>query len=397
MKRATGRHHQNAFSARLKPCPYKTSRCNEAGVQLCGAAGIRLLRKTNQSIQFFAGGAGVDGIGGEAHAVEEIRDAAGGDERGGGVGENDVAMRRVFAIEKRAAENSVDDFGVVFGVAASVGVRRRAAEAEIFGRNFVRASRASVEFGDVRFAAERNFVEAVGTVNDEGAFDSELRESAGEKFGVMRRGNADDLRGGSGGIGERAEKIENGANAESAAHRHCVFHRGVNRGREKKADADLFDGRADVFGWLVDDDAELFEHVGGSGARTCSAIAVFGDAHARARDDECRGGGNVEGVAAVSAGAASVDEHFVGVRVAVRENFHGVAAHGGGEADQFVDGFAFHAKSDEESGDKRVIGVAGEDLLHAGFGFVAGETFFGEKFFKGGDHGFSDHPYLFRL
>ena len=296
-------------------------------------------------------------------------------------------MRSVFTIEQRAAEDFVDDFGVVFGVAAGDGVGGRAVQAEIFRRNFVGANGAAVEFGDVGFGAERNFVEAVGAVDDEGAFDAELREGAGEKFRVMRSGNADNLRGGASGIGERSEKIENGTNAQSAAGGHGVFHGGVNGGREKKADADLFDGLADALGRLVDDHAELFEHVGCAGAGTCGAIAVFGDAHARAGYDESGGGGNVEGVAGVAAGAAGVDEGFVGVGVAVREDLNGVAAHGGGEADEFVDGFTFHAERDEERGDERVIGVAGEDLLHAGFGFGAREVFAGEEFLEGGgDH-----------
>lgn len=346
------------------------------------------MSEADEGIQFFAGGAGVDGFSGETDAIAKISGAACGDESGGGVGENDFAVRAVFAIKKRAAENFVDDFGVVFCVTASVGVCGRAMETEIFGRKFVRANGAAAQFGDVRFGAERNFVKAVGAVHDEGALDSELRESAREKFGVMRRRDADNLRGGSGGIGERTEKIENGANAESAARGNRMLHRRMNRGREKKTDADLFDGLANALGRLVDDDAELFEHVSGAGARARGAIAVFGDAHACSRDDESSGGGNVERVAAVAAGAARVDEHFVGVGVAVGENFHGVSAHGGGEADEFVDGFTLHAKSDEERRDERVVGVAGEDLLHAGFGLSAGEVFAGDKFFEGvGDHG----------
>src|SRR5690348_11028867 len=172
------------------------------------------LSKTDQGVEFFAGGAGVDGVGGEADAVLEAAGASRGDEGGGGVGEDDVAMRGVFAIEQRAAENFVDDFGVVFGVAPGDSVGGRAVQAEIFGRNFVGANGAAVEFGDVGFGAERNFVEAVGAVDDEGALDAELGESAGEKFSVMRCGNADNLCGGASGIGERSEKIENGAHAE---------------------------------------------------------------------------------------------------------------------------------------------------------------------------------------
>ena len=76
------------------------------------------MSEADKGVKFFAGGAGVDGLGGEMDAVAEISSTASGDKRGGGVGENDVAVRRVFAIEERAAENLVNDFSVLFGVAA---------------------------------------------------------------------------------------------------------------------------------------------------------------------------------------------------------------------------------------------------------------------------------------
>lgn len=95
------------------------------------------MSEADEGVEFFAGGAGVDRIGGETDAVAEISGAAGGDESSGGVRENDVTLSGVFAVEKRAAENFMNDFGVVFCVAASVGVRGRAVEAEIFGRKFV--------------------------------------------------------------------------------------------------------------------------------------------------------------------------------------------------------------------------------------------------------------------
>ena len=57
------------------------------------------------------------------------------------------------------------------------------------------------------------------------------------------------------------------------------------------------------------------------------------------------------------------------------ENRRGVAAHGRGEADEFVDRFAFYAQSDQQGGDLRVAGAAGKDLLHRGFGFGAREIF----------------------
>ena len=95
----------------------------------------------------------VDRFGGEAHAVEKIGGATGGNERGGGIGEHDIAMRPVLAIEQRTAKNFVDDFGVL--------LRRRRREwlraARGAGRNLravtvVAAHGAIAQFGDVGFA-----------------------------------------------------------------------------------------------------------------------------------------------------------------------------------------------------------------------------------------------------
>ena len=54
------------------------------------------LGEADEGIQLFAGGAGVDGFGGEIDAVAEISSAAGGDESCGRVGENDFAVCAVF-------------------------------------------------------------------------------------------------------------------------------------------------------------------------------------------------------------------------------------------------------------------------------------------------------------
>ena len=112
---------------------------------------------------------------------------------------------------------------------------------------------------------------------------------------------------------------------------------------------------------------------------------MFCDANARAGDDESGGCRDVESAAGVAAGAAGVDEDFIGGAAAGAggEERSGVTAHDGGEADEFVDGFAFEAQRGEKAGDLGVGGLAGENLLHGGFGFGAGEIVAGDDFFEG--------------
>ena len=58
---------------------------------------------------------------------------------------------------------------VSFRVAAANFFERPAAQAEIFGRHGVAPHGAIAQFGNVRFAGNRNFVEAVGAVKNERA------------------------------------------------------------------------------------------------------------------------------------------------------------------------------------------------------------------------------------
>ena len=85
----------------------------------------------------------------------------------------------------------------------------------------------------------------------------------------------------------------------------------------------------------VDADAEGFEDVGGTAAGAGGAVAVFGDVRAGSGSDDGGGGGNVEGVAAIAAGAAGVDE-MRGPEACVGENGGGVATHDGGETGELL-------------------------------------------------------------
>src|SRR5579862_84750 len=137
----------------------------------------------------------------------------------------------------------------------------------------------------------------------------------------------------------------------------------MHAGREEKSHANFSNGLAHNFRRKIEGNAESFENVSGAAAGTEGAIAVFGDFDAGASNDESGSGGNVEGPARVATGAASVDEHFIGGPFGV-ENRFSVVAHGFGEADQLVDGFAFFAQGGEEIDDLWVSGFAGEELIH---------------------------------
>ena len=112
------------------------------------------------------------------------------------------------------------------------------------------------------------------------------------------------------GIGERAEHVEDGADADLPARPDGVLHGQVHHGREEKADADLLDAFFRAVRGHLDVDAQRLEHVGAAALARDRPVAVLGHGHARAGDDEGGGRGDVERMRHVAAGAAGVDLVF---------------------------------------------------------------------------------------
>ena len=87
-----------------------------------------------------------------------------------------------------------------------------------------------------------------------------------------------------------------------------VPHRRMHQRREHEDDARFRERARHDLDRRLDRDAERLEHVGAAALRRERAVAVLGDAHARARDEQRRGGRDVEGVDRSAAGAAGVDQ-----------------------------------------------------------------------------------------
>ena len=87
--------------------------------------------------------------------------------------------------------------------------------------------------------------------------------------------------------------------------------------------------------------------------------------------DEGGGGGDVEGAAAVSTGAAGIDQD--GLLGGREREVRGGGAHDVYEAGDLGGGFATGGEGSEESGDLDVGELAGEDGLHEGAGLLTGE------------------------
>ena len=97
-----------------------------------------------------------------------------------------------------------------------------------------------------------------------------------------------------GGIGERAQEVEDRAHGQLLAHRDHVLHRGVVAGREHEAEAELVDAARHRLGGQVDARAQRLEHVRRAGPARGRAVAVLGHPAAGAGGHEGRRGGHVE-------------------------------------------------------------------------------------------------------
>ena len=97
---------------------------------------------------------------------------------------------------------------------------------------------------------------------------------------------------------------------------------------------------------------------------------MLGYAHARTRHDEGCRGRDIECARGVAAGAARIDQEFIGA-LPIGKDRRRMASHGAGKAHQFLDGFALLAQNGQESNDRLFPGASRKNLLHSGVGFQA--------------------------
>ncbi len=209
---------------------------------------------------------------------------------------------------------------------------------------------------------------------------AEPLEHTRELLDEGRVGNAENLGLRTGRVRERAEDVEHGSHADLPAQAGGELHRRVEGGSEHEGEARALEAGGRRLRRQLDLAAERLEDVGGAAGARNRAVAVLGDARARAGGDERRGGADVERSARVAAGAARIEQR-AGDRDAQR-----LLTHGARHADDLVDGLAFHAQRDDERAELRGCGLARHDLIHAGGGLVLGEV---APFNKLGD-GFTD-------
>ena len=110
-----------------------------------------------------------------------------------------------------------------------------------------------------------------------------------------------------------------------------VPERRVMRGRHEERDVDVAEHVRVTGGIELEGNAERFDDVRASAAARDRSIAVFGDVHSARREDDRRRGRDVDGVGAVSAGAARIGDDVEPVIDAAHHRTKRL----GGRADRF--------------------------------------------------------------
>ena len=174
-----------------------------------------------------------------------------------------------------------------------------------------------------------------------------------------------------------------------------VLHCGMHGRSEEKRNSHLFEAGGDLRRRQADVHAQGLHHIGGAALRGDAAIAMFGDAHAGAGDDEGCRRRDVEGSAGITAGATGVNESIpasaasVENRVGVKFKRNGGSANGFGESDNFFDRLTFHVQRHQKRGNLGVRALTGENFRHDGARFFASERLavIGDAVERVEDHG----------
>ena len=162
---------------------------------------------------------------------------------------------------------------------------------------------------------------------------------------------------GAGRIGERAEQVEDRADAQLATHGPGMAHGAVMLHGEQETKAHVADAARHLGRRKVQIDAGGLEHVGAAALAGGGAIAVLGNVGAGRRGHDRRRGGNVEALgAAAAAGAAGVHQ----VRH-VDVDLGRYGPHGGGGTGYLLHRLALGLEANEHGGDLRWRGFAGHD------------------------------------
>ena len=293
----------------------------------------------------------------------EVRRRAGDDEGGGGVENRRRPGRRSLAPSSTARSSPALCSGSP--PLRSSGLARRDADflaASMVKRRIAPSSSATTWVGPVVVISSSPSEPCTVQTRSEPSSLQHLRQ----RFEPDLREHAEELARHAGRVRERPEQVEQRARAELDAHRRDVAHRGVVRLREHEAQPRLGEAALEPRRIETDLHAERGQHVGRAGARGGGAVAVLGDRHAAAGDDDR---GERRDVVASPNGRRRCRR--CRWRPAGARHPGHAPAHRRDRADDLVERLAAHAQRHQEGAALRRRDLAREQVVEGGAGLLA--------------------------
>src|SRR5258706_74060 len=240
------------------------------------------------AIRWRPGPASRSTIGRGGDAVGERRRAAGDQERGGGVQDDDVAPGPALSGEDR-----LDDRGVLGRGSTSELRGLRAAEPEVRSPDLVNGNPGRRDVMDDAGPIERQLVDA-RPMDDDRSLGAEQLRHGRDSGRDGRVPDSDNRAFRAGRVGERPHEVERRPHADLATGRAGVSHRRMEARGKEEGKAELAQVVRGRLGIVIDPDPERVEDVGRTGTRGDRPVAVLRDGDAGRGDDERGRGGDVE-------------------------------------------------------------------------------------------------------
>ena len=227
------------------------------------------------------------------------------------------------------------------------------------------ADGAVFDFADMGSPGDGELVNAVAAVDNPGFGRAERSERFGHGPRPLGGEDAEYLELRTRRIGERAEQVEDGADAELGPHGRDMAHGAVMGAGEHEGDTGAIEAGLEfaLVGFKVH--AERFEHVGRAGLGRHGPVTMLGDAATRSGDDERAGGGRVEALPWQAARAACIKYRALDMHLA------GMLAHDARACGQLGGRLAAHREASQESADLFRRGFARQQEFERGFQRVA--------------------------
>ena len=246
-------------------------------------------------------------------------------------------------------------------------LRIRHLQAVQCGRRQVKLCRRNAVFGDFAVAQlghpggrrNGNFIQPVIRADHQRVLAAQLAKHRRHRREPLLCKHAHQLTARAGGVGQRAEQVENTAHANLPARADGMPHRRMMAGRKHEPDAAFVYAAANLLRGNRNIDAGGLEHVGAARVAGGGTAAVFRHTHPGGAGNQGAGGGDIEQAGAVTAGTDGV-HHRPGLDLDPGRQL----AHDHGGAGELLDCLALDGERHQEGADLRRRRLAAHDHLH---------------------------------